>query len=171
MVPGGSPKQAKLKFEGAKSIPWYAVGPAMADDDPLPAPRVTRVMETCLYAEDLDAAQSFYGDVLGLRVLTREGDRHVFFVVGPSMLLIFNPEATRAEEELGPHGVAPGGPGQHYALEVDDLDAWRDRLADRGVAVEQEVTWPSGARSIYFRDPAGNLGELVEPGLWPVEGR
>lgn len=134
------------------------------------APRVTRVMETCLYVDDLDAAEAFYGDVLGLRRLAREGDRHVFYVVGPGMLLIFDPEATRDEQDLGPHGVADGGQGQHYALEVDDLDAWRVRLADHGVAVEQEMTWPSGARSLYFRDPAGNLGELVEPGLWPVEG-
>ena len=30
------------------------------------------------------------------------------------------------------------------------------------------VTWPNGARSIYFRDPAGNSLECAEPGLWSI---
>jgi hypothetical protein len=28
------------------------------------------------------------------------------------------------------------------------------------------VTWPNGALSIYFRDPAGNSIELVTPNIW-----
>jgi hypothetical protein len=28
------------------------------------------------------------------------------------------------------------------------------------------IEWPSGGRSIYFRDPAGNLVDLVTPGVW-----
>ena len=34
------------------------------------------------------------------------------------------------------------------------------------VAVESVVTWPRGAKSIYFRDPDGNLAELISPGFW-----
>jgi hypothetical protein len=34
------------------------------------------------------------------------------------------------------------------------------------VAIEQEVEWPKGGKSIYLRDPAGNLVELVTPGMW-----
>ena len=26
--------------------------------------------------------------------------------------------------------------------------------------------WPNGARSLYFRDPAGNSVEIAEPRLW-----
>lgn len=130
-------------------------------------PSVRSVMETCLYVDDLDAAEAFYGDLLGLTVHAREPGRQIFFVVGPSMLLVFDPDETRRSEDLPPHGVEPGG--QHFALEVDDLDAWRDRLRDAGVEVAREVTWPGGAESLYFHDPAGNLGELVTPGLWPVD--
>lgn len=129
--------------------------------------RVQAVMETCLYVDDLDEAEEFYGGVLGLDLHAKEAGRQLFYTVGPSMLLIFDPAATRDGGDLPGHGVDPGD--QHYALEVDDLDAWRDRLADHGVAIEQEVTWPGGAESLYFRDPAGNLGELVTPGLWPVD--
>jgi catechol 2,3-dioxygenase-like lactoylglutathione lyase family enzyme len=34
------------------------------------------------------------------------------------------------------------------------------------VAVESVVTWPGGARSVYFRDPDGNLVELISRGFW-----
>lgn len=31
------------------------------------------------------------------------------------------------------------------------------------------MSWGSGGKSIYFRDPAGNLLEIVTKGQWPVE--
>jgi len=39
-------------------------------------------------------------------------------------------------------------------------------LADRGVALIDEIAWGSGARSCYFNDPAGNLLEIAERDLW-----
>jgi catechol 2,3-dioxygenase-like lactoylglutathione lyase family enzyme len=41
-------------------------------------------------------------------------------------------------------------------------------LESKGVAIESVVNWPQGSTSIYFRDPDGNLGELVSPGLWAI---
>jgi catechol 2,3-dioxygenase-like lactoylglutathione lyase family enzyme len=124
------------------------------------------VVETALYADDLDRAERFYADVLGLAVIGRESGRHVFFAVGPAtVLLLFNPAATQAGEALPAHGAR--GPG-HAALGIaaDELDIWRARLLAHGVAIEQETVWPRGGRSLYFRDPAGNLLELVTPGIW-----
>ncbi|MDQ3546548.1 MAG: glyoxalase/bleomycin resistance/extradiol dioxygenase family protein, partial [Verrucomicrobiota bacterium] len=43
---------------------------------------------------------------------------------------------------------------------------WRERLQEAGVAIESEVEWPEGGRSLYFRDPAGNSVELAPPTLW-----
>ena len=34
------------------------------------------------------------------------------------------------------------------------------------IAIESEITWKNGARSVYFRDPAGNSLEFAEPKLW-----
>ena len=128
-------------------------------------PAIRRVVESCLYAEDLDAAEAFYRDVLGLRVAVREEGRHVFFQAGDSMLLVFRPEATRRGITLPAHGAD----GQvHIALGIaaEEHDAWRDRLTAHGVAIEHEETWPRGGRSIYFRDPAGNSLELITPQVW-----
>ena len=70
-------------------------------------------------------------------------------------------------------GGTPGatGPG-HFALGIrrESLDSWRRRLAEHGVAIEQEVDWPRGGHSLYFRDPAGNAAELITPGLWGLPG-
>jgi catechol 2,3-dioxygenase-like lactoylglutathione lyase family enzyme len=55
------------------------------------------VLETCLYADDLGAAERFYGDVLALPVHARAAGRHVFFRCGASMLLVFQPERTASE--------------------------------------------------------------------------
>ncbi|MBX2805043.1 MAG: VOC family protein, partial [Hyphomicrobiales bacterium] len=57
------------------------------------------ILETILYAEDLNAATRFYGALLGLDQISREDERHVFFRCGHQMLLIFNPRQT--EESTG----------------------------------------------------------------------
>jgi catechol 2,3-dioxygenase-like lactoylglutathione lyase family enzyme len=129
-------------------------------------PAVEAVVETAVYAADLDAAERFYAGVLGLPVLGREPGRHVFFRVGAGdVLLVFDPAATLAGGVLPAHGAS--GPG-HFALGVraEALDDWRRHLAGRGVAVEREVAWPRGGHSLYFRDPAGNSVELVTRGVW-----
>ena len=127
---------------------------------------IETVVETAIYANDLNAAESFYSSVLGLPVIGRELGRHVFFRVGSStVLLVFNPDTTIKGEILPTHGAQ--GPG-HFALGIpaSSLDAWRSHLIAQGIAIEKEVTWPLGGRSIYFRDPAGNAVELITPGIW-----
>jgi catechol 2,3-dioxygenase-like lactoylglutathione lyase family enzyme len=130
-----------------------------------PSIEIVAVVETAIYVDDIDAAEAFYRDVLGLDVIGREAGRHVFFRVGEGVLLAFDPSATLRGDILPSHGAR--GPG-HFALGVrgETLDVWRDRLEGHGVVIEKEVTWPRGGRSIYFRDPAGNSVELVTPGLW-----
>lgn len=130
---------------------------------------IVTVVETAIYADDLDRAEVFYRGVLGLEVIGREEGRHVFFRAGDRVLLVFRPEQTLKGDILLAHGAT--GPG-HFALGIraGSLDAWRSRLAAHGVAVEQEVEWPRGGHSLYFRDPAGNAAELITPGLWGLPG-
>jgi len=126
---------------------------------------IETIVETGVYADDLVAAEAFYRDVLGLEMIGREAGHHVFFRVGASsVLLVFNAAAALKGEGLPAHGAH--GPG-HFAFGVrDGLEAWKERLAAHGVAVEKEMTWPRGGRSIYFRDPAGNSVEILTPGVW-----
>jgi catechol 2,3-dioxygenase-like lactoylglutathione lyase family enzyme len=82
-----------------------------------------------------------------------------------SVLLAFRAETTLKGDPLPAHGAT--GPG-HFALgiEAEALDAWRKLLQGHGVGIEKEVEWPRGGKSLYFRDPTGNLVELVTPGVW-----
>lgn len=128
------------------------------------------ILETALYADDIDAAEAFYRDVIGLeRVLKKDG-AHVFFRCGGAILLIFNPAATRDQGggalPVPPHGAT--GPGHFCLAAADDAEvgAWRKRLERAGVAIEADFRWPNKARSLYFRDPAGNSLEIAETRLW-----
>jgi catechol 2,3-dioxygenase-like lactoylglutathione lyase family enzyme len=127
-----------------------------------------RILETALYAADLDAAEAFYAGVLGLERVARSGDRHVFFRLAGAMLLVFNPAETERPSTglpVPPHGAR--GPGHvAFAAEAAGLDRWRARLEAARVAIEADFFWPNGARSIYVRDPAGNSVEFAEPRLW-----
>ena len=128
--------------------------------------RAERVLETCLYVDDLNAAERFYTDVLGLEVESRAQDRHVFFRCGNAMFLLFNPAATeQASGPVPPHG-ARGQGHVAFAVSQTEIAAWKAQLQERGVALEAEVTWPSGSTSLYFRDPAGNSVELTSPAIW-----
>jgi catechol 2,3-dioxygenase-like lactoylglutathione lyase family enzyme len=127
---------------------------------------IESIVETSAYVDDLGRAERFYGDVLGLELLAREEGRHAFFRVGDrNVLLLFHAPTTLKGDRLPAHGAT--GPG-HFAFGVsaESLGDWRERLEKHDVPVEQEVTWPRGARSLYFRDPSGNSVELVTPGLW-----
>ncbi|NBC84774.1 MAG: glyoxalase/bleomycin resistance/extradiol dioxygenase family protein [Bacteroidetes bacterium] len=129
------------------------------------------VLETCLYARDLDAVTPFYRDVLGLDLVSRTEGRHVFFRCGGQMVLIFHPDATADPDgTLPPHGA--DGPG-HVAFRVahDEIESWLDRFRRHDVAVEKDITWGDEGRSLYVWDPAGNSIEIATPGLWPLDDR
>jgi catechol 2,3-dioxygenase-like lactoylglutathione lyase family enzyme len=132
--------------------------------------RLTGILEAAIYASDLDAAEEFYGGLLGLPKILRVGNRHVFYRVGTTILLVFNPEETEKPTDnpalpVPPHGARGAG---HVCLaaEGSDFEGWRELLERAGVAIEADFCWPNGARSLYFRDPAGNSVEIAEPKLW-----
>jgi len=129
--------------------------------------KVGRILETALYAEDLEAAEIFYTKVLGLEVHAREAGHHVFFRSGPNMFLIFNPNATE-KEAPGPFQHGSRGRGHvAWAATPAELDDWQRWLEKHGVAV-QPYLWPEGGRSLYFSDPAGNNLELATPQVWKI---
>ena len=131
------------------------------------------ILETALYAGDLDACARFYEDVIGLERYGEVAGRHVFFRCGNSILLLFQPDATARPPSnpampVPPHGAH--GPGHVcFRAPVEELDGWRAHFEAKGIAIDADFRWPNGARSIYVRDPAGNSVEFAEPKLWDLE--
>jgi len=130
-----------------------------------------RVLESCLSASDLDAAEDFYTRVIGLVKHAREDGRHVFFRCGEGMVLVFNPEKTStvATEVAGSpvplHGTRGAG-HLAFAVREEDIARWRAHLQEQSIQIESEVRWPQGGTSLYIRDPAGNSIELASPKIW-----
>jgi catechol 2,3-dioxygenase-like lactoylglutathione lyase family enzyme len=126
--------------------------------------KLKAVVETAIYVDDLQAAETFYKTVLGLPVIGTEPGRHVFFQVGEaSVLLAFLAEATPKGDPLPPHGAT--GPG-HFALgiEAEAFDAWRKLLQTDGVSVEKEIEWPRGGNAVCQSTEGRGRGCFGWPG-------
>jgi catechol 2,3-dioxygenase-like lactoylglutathione lyase family enzyme len=134
--------------------------------------RVEGILETALYVSDPAAAAAFYRRLFGFGTLLESDRLVVLDVAGRNVLLLFRRGAC-GEPFSTPGGVIPGHAGAaptHFAFAIpaDDVEPWKERLAAEGVAVESVVTWPHGAKSVYFRDLDSNLAELITPGFWSI---
>ncbi|TBH20650.1 VOC family protein [Thermus thermamylovorans] len=124
------------------------------------------VLETAVYAEDLEKARAFYEGVLGLPCFQYQPPRHAFFRAGQGVFLVFNPEHTEKDQALPPHG-AKGSVHVAFQVEEEELPRWAEKLQEAGFPVWW-ADWPRG-KSLYTRDPAGNLVELAPARIWGLE--
>jgi catechol 2,3-dioxygenase-like lactoylglutathione lyase family enzyme len=135
-------------------------------------PPIEGIVETILYVDDLERAIAFYREELGLEPMTGDASRFQTFKVGGRQLLLLFKRGGTVEPAEVPGGMIPphDGSGPHhigFAVTHDAYDLWRARLSSRDIAIESEVHWPRGGRSLYFRDPDQHLLELITPGIWP----
>ena len=134
--------------------------------------RINGIVETALYVADPGVTAAFYRRLFGFPVLLESERLVALDVAGKNVLLLFRAGATQ-EPVVTEGGTIPGSPGMpptHFAFAIagEDVEPWKAKLESEGVAVESVVTWPRGAKSIYFRDPDGNLAELISPGFWAI---
>jgi|SRR5690242_8473210 catechol 2,3-dioxygenase-like lactoylglutathione lyase family enzyme len=136
---------------------------------------VSRILESYLWVEDTERAAEFYKELFGFEVIGRSSEpgRLVALSVGGSQVLLLGKVGASTQPSVIPGGVIPptvGSGNSHVAFPIatEELSAWEKRLAENEVAVESKVKWERGGQSIYFRDPDGNLLELVTPGVWPI---
>ena len=126
---------------------------------------ITGIKETCLYIRDLEGAKEFYGEKLDFSIIHYAPERHIFFRVGRSVLLCFNPEDSRNKESPPPH-FAEGN--QHFAFEVtrEDYLAAKELIQSRGIPIIDKLIWGTGQESFYFHDHEKNVLEIVPEGVW-----
>jgi predicted enzyme related to lactoylglutathione lyase len=102
-----------------------------------------------LPVSEIDAAASFYADVLGMPGDRVSAGRH-YFSCGGTILACYDPLADGDPEPTGPNP-------QHVYFSVDDLEAAhaRVRRGGGGEVTPIEIR-PWGERSFYATDPFGN---------------
>jgi lactoylglutathione lyase len=109
-------------------------------------PRVVGVNHVALEVRDLDEALEFWGSLFDVKVEREPEYRMAFIDMGDQFLALAEAEVS------GPDS------GAHFGLVVDDKEALRARLRELGV--ETIGTPPR----LNFRDPSGNLVQVVEYG-------
>lgn len=132
------------------------------------APGFEGILETALYCDGgtRPEMERFYSEVLALREVTRFDDGVAYRVGGGILLLFDTQKLGRRAEPYSRHGAKGAG---HICLAAarGAYEGWKQRLAGHEVRIDHEASWPGGARSVYFRDPAGNLIEIADRDLWP----
>ena len=120
------------------------------------APPVSGISELVLEVADLDAARSFYRDVLGFEeTLYGEGrEGRYWYLVGETARLGL------WTEQVGLAG-GRGGVHVHFAFHVADeeIDGLKDRIKSAGAEVEGPIQLGPG-RAVYAADPDGNVVEF-----------
>ncbi|MEO1329140.1 MAG: VOC family protein [Pseudomonadota bacterium] len=115
-----------------------------------------------LTVADIDATIAFYRDALGIEAETFAGGRRALRLSGAKINL------HQSGAEFEPKAVAPTpGSGDLCLRSADPLERVAERLAAAGVTIEEGPVARTGAlgeiRSIYLRDPDGNLIEISVP--------
>jgi len=114
---------------------------------------VTGFSELTLEARDLPSLARFYTECFGLSELSREGDRIWLSAGDRARLGLWAPGTKEFGDEGGAH--------VHFAFTVEPgtIDHLAARLRGRGVDVDGPLEHQGGDRSLYARDPEGNVVE------------
>jgi predicted enzyme related to lactoylglutathione lyase len=97
---------------------------------------------------DLEAAVAFYGQTLGLLRSAYRPDRHFAeFETGNLTLSLIEPEAMGMKHHVSQNPIA---------LHVEDMDAARARLQERGVSFRGDPFDTGVCHMSFFADPDGN---------------
>ena len=112
----------------------------------------------CLITENVRALTTFYTQIFCQEAVG--DDIHAEFQCEGGGLAIFS---RAGMEDMAPGStVSAGCGGVTIAFEVPDVDAEYERLKALDVhIVKPPETYPWGCRSLWFRDPDGNIIDLL----------
>lgn len=123
--------------------------------------KILSIDHLVLTVANIDATVDFYVAVLGMEEVVFAGGRRA---------LLFGRQKINLHErgrEYSPKAKVPTAGSGDLCLIVESLDAVIVRLEEAKVPIEEGPVSRSGAisalRSVYIRDPDGNLIELSEP--------
>ncbi|CCD96866.1 conserved hypothetical protein [Bradyrhizobium sp. ORS 375] len=102
--------------------------------------------------------RDFYERILGFPVLRELSQGWIEYQIGPNTLALARPKRLASDQQ-----TPAGSASLQLAFKVsrDDVDRCAAELAEKGVALMEPPTdQPFGHRTLFFRDPDGNLFEV-----------
>jgi catechol 2,3-dioxygenase-like lactoylglutathione lyase family enzyme len=144
----------------AAATGWSANHGFVRNNPPDPA-SIPSLVNTCVITNSVDRLVDFYEPIL-MSKAKRSGPDYAEFPTSVGVLAIFSQEA---QEKYIP-GSTEAAKNRSLVLEfrVADVDQEYRRLQGLvKIWVKPPTTQPWGIRSVYFRDPDGNLVDLYAP--------
>lgn len=119
---------------------------------------IKNLYAVCLLVENLEKSLSFYKDVLGLEVNSKD-DGYIDFKVGETLVAIFQKDKAVT---MFPREYMASGGSAVYAYQVEDVNKACADLKNKGVDIfEGPKTMPWGQTVAYFKDPDNNIWEVT----------
>ncbi len=115
--------------------------------------KISGVSHVSIGVRDLDASIKFY-EWLGLVVDPNRPD----FGIPGAWLQVGGQQVHLIGTEITPPGIT-----NHFALIVDDLDAWIEELDRHGVSARRSAHVVGAGHQAFVQDPSGNVVELNQP--------
>jgi catechol 2,3-dioxygenase-like lactoylglutathione lyase family enzyme len=113
---------------------------------------------TVVFARDMAAMRHFYEDVLGFQLQTELSPNWIEYRVGNNTLVLAKPTRTVADAPM------PAGSASlqlAFRLSASQVDQCADELLAEGIdLVSPPTDQLFGHRTLFFRDPDGNLLEV-----------
>jgi catechol 2,3-dioxygenase-like lactoylglutathione lyase family enzyme len=113
---------------------------------------------TVIFVRDMVAMRGFYEDVLGFQLIRELSSGWIEYKVGDNTLALARPSRTAADAPT-PKGSA--SLQLAFKVSAPEVDQCAEELVRRGVKLLSPPTDQSfGHRTLFFRDPDGNLLEV-----------
>ena len=113
---------------------------------------------TVVFARDMQAMRRFYEDVLGFALVRELSANWNEYQIGGNTLALAKPSRTK---EDAPTPVGSASLQLAFKVSAPEVDLCADELVRQGVALVSPPTDQTfGHRTLFFRDPDGNLLEI-----------
>ena len=119
--------------------------------------KIIELNHVAIVVSSVERSCAFYRRVLQLQALPRPA----FDFPGAWFRLGANQELHLIGGRDEP--VVAGPRGNHFALQVDNIDAWQVHLQQENADFQPRKQRPDGAWQIFLRDPDGHYVELFTP--------